>query len=218
MKPHNGNSKMKQMQRLSFFLLFGLLALGAWAQQDPMFSQYYFNPLTVNPAYAGTRDALSFTGLVRRQWMGISSAPVTEGFSVHSPDRARRNGFGLNVVNDRISYLGQTWLSGSYAYRIPMGDYKLQLGISGVLYNYRINWNKAHLIDPTDQVPALYGRNLWLPNAGFGAFFYGDKLYAGLSVPHLLVNSLDNNRPGISLSSKDSDVAALKRLDRKSVV
>jgi type IX secretion system PorP/SprF family membrane protein len=211
MKPHNGNSKMKQMQRLSFFLLFGLLALGAWAQQDPMFSQYYFNPLTVNPAYAGTRDALSFTGLVRRQWMGISSAPVTEGFSVHSPDRARRNGFGLNVVNDRISYLGQTWLSGSYAYRIPMGDYKLQLGISGVLYNYRINWNKAHLIDPTDQVPALYGRNLWLPNAGFGAFFYGDKLYAGLSVPHLLVNSLDNNRPGISLSSKDSDVAALKR-------
>lgn len=188
-----------------------LTAFPALGQQDPMFSQYYFNPMTVNPAYVGSRDVVSMTGLVRRQWLGISGAPVTGGFSIHTPDAARRNGFGLSVVNDQISYLGQTWVSAAYAYRIPIGKYKLQLGLQGSLYNWRINWNKAHLIDPNDDVPVFYGRNLLLPNAGFGAFFWGDKLYAGLSLPHLLVNSLDNNRPGISFNSKDSDIAALKR-------
>jgi type IX secretion system PorP/SprF family membrane protein len=211
MKAPHGNSMKDTMKKLAFFLLLAFAALGGRAQQDPMFSQYYFNPLTINPAYAGSRDALSISGLVRRQWLGISSAPVTGGLSIQSPDKARKNGFGLSVVNDQISYIGQTWISGSYAYRIPMGKYKLQLGLQGVMYNWRVNWNKAHLIDPNDNVPNLYGRNLWLPNAGFGAFFYSDKLYAGFSIPHLLVNSLDNNRPGISLSNKDSDIAALKR-------
>jgi type IX secretion system PorP/SprF family membrane protein len=199
------------MKQLACLLLLAMAALQAWAQQDPMFSQYYFNPTIVNPAYVGSRDALSVTGLVRRQWLGISSAPVTGGFSIHTPDRVRRNGFGLSFVNDKISYLGQSWLSGSYAYRIPMGKYNLQLGLQGVLYNWRIDWSKAHLIDPNDVVPAQYGRNLWLPNAGVGAFFYSDKLYAGISVPHMLVNSLDNNRPGISFNSRDNDIAALKR-------
>lgn len=192
-------------------LLLCLMAIPAWGQQDPMFSQYYFNPMTVNPAYVGSRDVVSMTGLVRRQWLGISGAPFTGGFSIHTPDAARRNGFGLSVVNDQISYLGQTWVSAAYAYRIPLGKYNLQLGLQGVLYNWRINWNKAHLIDPNDDVPAFYGRNLLVPNAGFGAYFWGKNLYAGLSLPHLLVNSLDNNRPGISLNSKDSDIAALKR-------
>lgn len=211
MKTSNGNIKMDHMKRLAFFLLLVLCMGGAYAQQDPMFSQYYFNPLTINPAYAGSRDALSLTGLVRRQWLGIPSAPITQGFSMHMPDAKRRNGFGLTIVNDKISYLGQSWISASYAYRIPMGQYNLQLGLQGTVYNWRANWAKSHLIDPADQVPTQYGRNLWVPNAGFGAFFYGDKLYAGLSIPHLLVNSLDNNRPGISLNSKKSDIAALKR-------
>lgn len=176
-----------------------------------MFSQYYFNPLVVNPAYAGSRDVVSMTGLVRRQWLGISTAPVTGGFSLHTPDAARRNGFGFTLVNDQLSYIGQTWMSAAYAYRIPLGKYKLQLGLQGVLYNWRINWGKAHLIDPNDDLPVYYGRNLLLPNVGFGAFFYGEKLYAGMSFPHLLVNSLDHNRPGISLNSQNSAIAALKR-------
>lgn len=201
----------KMKKQLAFmFLLFAGFAL--YAQQDPMFSQYYFNPLTVNPAYAGSRDAVSVTALVRRQWLGISGAPVTQGFSIHTPDVKRRNGFGLSLVNDNISYLGQTWMSGQYAYRIPVGkDFNLQLGLQGTLYNWRVNWNKAVLIDPGDDVPTFYGRNLWLPNAGFGAFFWGKKGYIGASIPHLLVNSLDKNRPGIGFSNKESAIAALKR-------
>lgn len=196
------------------YILIGLLlmsGLAAWAQQDPMFSQYYFNAMAVNPAYAGSRDALTVSALGRWQWVGMDGAPRTQTFSIHTPDGSRRNGFGLNIVNDRISYLGQTWLTAAYAYRIPMGDYKLQLGLQGTLFNWRINWNEAVLNDMNDQVPMNYANNLWLPNAGFGAFFYGDNVYAGFSIPHLLVNSLDANRPGLSFDSKQGAFAALKR-------
>jgi type IX secretion system PorP/SprF family membrane protein len=197
---------------IALFFALTLLPHTAKSQQDPMFSQYYFNPLTVNPAYAGSRDVMSVTGLVRRQWLGISSAPVTGGFSFHTPDGKRQNGFGLTVVNDQISYIGQTWVSGQYAYRLRFRhDYNLQLGLQATVYNWRVNWSKAHLIDPNDDIPAFYGRNLWLPNAGFGAFFWGKKLYAGFSIPHLLVNTLSNNNPGISFNSRKSDIAALKR-------
>jgi type IX secretion system PorP/SprF family membrane protein len=203
--------KTTKMKKQLTFLLFSFMALAGFAQQDPMFSQYYFNPLTVNPAYAGSRDAVSMTGLVRKQWVGISGAPTTAGFSIHTPDVKRRNGFGLSLVNDQISYLGQTWFSGQYAYRVPMGKYNLQLGLQATVFNWRVNWSKAVLIDQNDAVPAFYGKNLWVPNAGFGAFFWGDNAYLGFSMPRLLVNSLDANRPGISLSNKDSQIAALKR-------
>lgn len=204
---------MKELKLLTLTLTLALTLLcgESSAQQDPMFSQYMFNTLSVNPAYAGARDALAVTGLFRRQWLGISTAPVTQTLSIHSPDGSRRNGFGLTVVNDKISYLGQTWITGAYAYRIPMGDYKLSLGLQGTLYNWRINWGKAQLIDPQDALPASYGSNFWVPNAGFGAFFYGPRAYVGFSIPHLLVNSLDSNRPGIGFDSRSTTFAALKR-------
>lgn len=199
------------MRRLLYTLL--MIAFGAplVAQQDPMFSQYMFNPLSVNPAYAGSRDALSVTALGRWQWVGMEGAPRTQTLGIHTPNGSRRNGFGLNIVNDKVSYLGQTWLSASYAYRIPLGKYKLQLGLQGTMFNWRVNWEKAQLVDMADDVPAGYGNNLWVPNAGFGAFFYGERGYAGFSVPHLLVNSLASSRPGISFDSKQSAFAALKR-------
>jgi type IX secretion system PorP/SprF family membrane protein len=203
-----------RMKKILLGICLAMSGLSLWAQQDPMLSQYYFNPLVVNPAYAGSRDALNIAALGRWQWAGISGAPRTQGLSIHTPDAQRRNGFGFNILNDKISYLGQTWLTGAYAYRIPLGgkgDYNLQLGLQGTLFNWRIDWTKANLIDPTDVVPSQYGRNLWLPNAGFGAFFYGKRAYAGFSVPHLLVNSLSSARPGISFNSSDASVAALKR-------
>lgn len=192
------------------------LALGfsapAFGQQDPMYSQYMFNGLSINPAYAGSRDALSTTALFRKQWVGLEGAPSTQSFSLHSPTRNRRNAFGFQIVNDNISYLGQTWLTFSYAYRIEIGEKAhLHLGLQGSIYNYRINWNQAELIDPNDNVILGYGNNLWLPNAGAGAWYYNDKFYAGISVPHLLVNSLDKNRPGISVLAASANIAALRR-------
>lgn len=202
----------KLLRALGLCILAGLGFGTVKAQQDPMYSQYMFNGLSINPAYAGSRDALSTTFIYRKQWVGLDGAPTTQSFSLHSPTRNRRNAFGFQMVNDRISYLGQTWLTFSYAYRLPVGEKgMLHLGLQASIYNYRINWSQAELIDPNDNVAATYGKSLWLPNAGTGAWYYTDKFYVGLSAPHLLVNSLDKNRPGISILAANQNIAALRR-------
>lgn len=176
-----------------------------------MYSQYMWNALSVNPAYTGSADALSALMLVRKQWLGIAGSPHTQNLAVHMPTRIGKSAFGLNMINDQISYLGQTWTSLSYAFRIDTKRGKLALGLSGSVYNYRINWSKAKLIDPNDVIPTVYGRNMVLPNAGFGMYYYSDNFYAGFSVPHLLVNSLSTVTPGVKFSDTDISVAALKR-------
>ncbi len=200
--------------RNKLLLLFVLSFLGGFisAQQDPQYSQYMFNGLVVNPAYAGSREALHINGLFRAQWLGIPGAPITQTFSLHAPTRNLRHGFGGTLVNDAISYLRQTWASFDYAYRIPSGKTGyFCLGLRATFHNYRINWAEADLKNPSDFVPVTYGNNFFLPNAGTGFYYYNKNLYAGISVPRLLINSLDQNRAGISLSENATDIPQLKR-------
>jgi type IX secretion system PorP/SprF family membrane protein len=199
------------MKKILYIALFLMAVLEVRGQQQPMYSQYYFNALSVNPAYAGSRESLTLTALFRRQWLGIQSAPITQTISAHAPDYSRRNGFGITLVNDKISYLGQTWITGSYAYRINMGKHKLAFGLNGTIFNWRINWAKAVLIDQLDEVPGRYGDSYWMPNVGAGVFFYGPRAYLGVSAPHLLVNSFGQNGPTTSISNGNSSIAALRR-------
>ncbi|MFN8394501.1 MAG: type IX secretion system membrane protein PorP/SprF [Bacteroidia bacterium] len=180
-------------------------------QQDAMYSQYMFNGMAVNPAYAGSRDVLSITGLFRAQWLNVPGAPVTQNLAIHSPSRNGRYGFGLNLVNDHISYLGQTWVNGLFAYRIPTKRGKLALGLQGAFSHYRINWNEAYLINPNDQILSTHGRSLFLPNVGFGIYYNEKNWFAGASAPHLLVNSLNTARPGVGLGQSTQNLAILSR-------
>lgn len=199
------------MKKLWIILGMMLLGSASFAQQDAMYSQYMFNPLSVNPAYAGSRGTISGLLLMRRQWLGIPGAPATETFQFHMPTPNKRYGFGINVINDHISYLSQTWVNASYAFRIPVGPGTMALGLQGSVNNYRINWDRAELIDPLDPIPATYGRQLLLPNAGTGLWYNTDRWYAGISIPHLLINSLDSNEPGISIVAGNTNLALLKR-------
>ena len=188
----------------SFFKLLGIICLCltplvSQAQQDPMYSQYMFNGLAFNPAYAGSRDAISLNALARMQWVGFSGAPTTQSFSFHLPTYNRRHGFGFSAINDQISYLGQTWLNADYAYRIPMGKVKLAFGLRATVDIFRIAWEDADFKDRTDQVAINYPSQTFLPNAGFGMYLYSNSAYLGLSVPRLLVNNFDSVVPEISL-------------------
>lgn len=174
-----------------------------------MYSQYMFNGLAFNPAYAGSRDAMSLSGLARMQWIGFSGAPTTQSFSFHLPTFNRRHGFGFGVVNDQISYLGQTWLNADYAYRIPMGKVKLAFGLRATVDIFRIDWEDAGLKDRTDQVAIDYPSQSYLPNAGFGMYLYSKSAYVGLSVPRLLVNNFDSVIPEISLDG--NGIGGLRR-------
>jgi type IX secretion system PorP/SprF family membrane protein len=172
---------------LGFLMLSGLVAS---AQQDAMFSQYMFNPIAVNPAYVGSNEVLTFTGLFRKQWVGIEGAPTTGTFSVDAPLRGEKMGLGLNVVADKIGIISTIGVFGSYAYRIKTSENgRLALGLQAGFSQYTANLQGVNLGDPND--PAFANNiNHIQPNVGVGIWYNTDKLFVGASSPHLVNNSL----------------------------
>jgi type IX secretion system PorP/SprF family membrane protein len=178
-------------------LLISFLAAGAiqlLAQQDPHYSQYMFNGLVLNPAYAGSREQVSINALYRRQWAGLDGAPTTQSLSVHGPSRNLRHGFGLSLFNDAIGATRQMNVSATYAFRIAMGEKAhLALGLQGSLLNYRADFASIKLKDPNDPAYTNENINLLLPNAGAGIYFNTQSFYAGVSVPHLFNHNLTDD-------------------------
>jgi type IX secretion system PorP/SprF family membrane protein len=179
-----------------------LVMMGPWgrglrAQQDPHYTQYIFNGLSLNPAYAGSRGTLSGMFFFRNQWTGFPGAPVTQSFSYHMPGAKQRAGYGISVMNDKIGYTQQQWITLSYAYIIPLGERAhLAFGLRGGAMNYRINYNRVEANDLQDPVITNNVRSLLMPNVGTGVYFSNDRLYAGLSMPHILNTPLVSQEPG----------------------
>jgi type IX secretion system PorP/SprF family membrane protein len=165
------------------------------AQQDPHHTQYLFNGMAINPAYAGSRGTIAATFLFRKQWVGFDGAPETQSLSAHMPGGNGRYGFGLTFINDKIGYLGQQWIQGSYAFAFPLGPGKLALGLQGGLLNFKIHWNEVRAVDVVDDVFAQTAQAMLLPNVGTGVYYYTDRLYLGASAPHLLESGLIEPNP-----------------------
>lgn len=191
--------------RIVTTVISGLLSLGAIAQQDAGFSQYFFNQLYVNPAYAGSRDALSGTLVHRSQWVGMSGAPNTQSLTIHSPLPRTRAGVGVQIYNDRYGPLGTTGLQGVYSYYVPVGDYKLAFGLAGTMTNLRIDYADIQVEDPTDE--AFTGNSYsWVPDAAAGVYLYKTRFYAGLSATHLF-----QSRFGLATNADNSGSAKFYR-------
>lgn len=160
------------------------------AQQAPMYTHYMNNTLSANPAYAGSRDALTVTALHRSQWVGFPGAPLTETLTLHSPLRNRHIGLGLSVLNDKIGPTNNTSVFVDYAYIMRITEKsKLALGLSAGLNIYHANLMAIQLdqqIDPSFQTDI---NNHVTPNFGFGVYYSRDRFYAGISIPNLLQNS-----------------------------
>ena len=165
----------------------------ALAQQDAMYSMYMFNGLAINPAYAGSRETLSLTALYRHQWTGFEGAPKTAVLVGHSPLLNDKIGLGLSVTSDNISIFNMMHISASYAYRIKIRKGKLALGMSVTMSNYRARWSDVTLNNNNDQAFASNSDNVTNPNFGYGIYYYSDKLYVGVSVPHILNNGLSED-------------------------
>jgi len=170
------------------------------AQQDPMYTQYMYNTISVNPAYAGSRDALSIVGLAREQWVGIPGRPRTQTLTIHAPIHTGNSnlsfsggtdmGLGLSVINDDLGNYHQTMIFADYAYSIQTTDYaRLAFGLK-----VGVNVFQANLMDLQHQTggdPAVYNiDNKVLPNVGVGLYYYSDQGYVGLSVPKLIQHDL----------------------------
>ncbi len=172
----------KTLTLFTFVLLLGKMA---FAQQEPMFTKYMFNSLIYNPGYAGSKEYLSVGLLHRTQWVEIEGAPVTQSLTAHTPLRNERVGVGFSLVNDLIGPSRTTSANLAYAYRIPMGKFKLSVGLQGGVENYNANWKDLVIDDPDDLV-FQENVNLVLPNFGMGLFFYSKSFYAGISSPKLV--------------------------------
>jgi type IX secretion system PorP/SprF family membrane protein len=170
------------------FLLFALIVTcySGFAQQDAQFTQYMYNTININPAYAGSRGVMSIFGLHRTQWVGLDGAPTTNAFSVNTPINNSNLGVGVSFVNDKIGPTNDNTISADVSYSIQTSEeYKLSFGIkaSGNLFNLDVN--KLNPADAND--PSLQNLSSeFSPNFGAGIYLHSDKLYFGLSVPNFL--------------------------------
>jgi type IX secretion system PorP/SprF family membrane protein len=175
------------------------------AQQDPMYTQYMFNTLAINPAYAGSRNVVSATALFRNQWTGIEGAPKTGTFTIDAPILDNKIGIGFQLITDK---LGVTQTNGgvvSAAYRIRMEKGTLSFGIQGNVSQYKVNLTDVPLSSQPGYDPAFANNiNKTLFNFGTGVYYNSDRFYIGLSAQDLMPNSLSSNNSEVKLSGKQS--------------
>ena len=164
-----------------------LLSFETQAQQDPQYTQYMYNTMSVNAGYAGQRNVLSATALYRTQWVGIDGAPKTITFGIHSPLKNERIGLGLNIVSDQLGPAEETSIDANVSYTIPVdesGDLELSFGIKGGLHILDTDWSKGRF----QNSDRLFNENIDLisPTLGAGLYLHSEKWYLGLSVPNIL--------------------------------
>lgn len=173
-------------------------AAASYAQQDAQFTQYMYNTINVNPAYAGSRGALSIFALHRTQWVGLDGAPVTNAVSINTPLNESNLGLGVSLINDRIGPTHENTISADLSYTIPTSEsFKLSFGIKGTANLFDLNTDE---LNPVDNDPSLQNYNKFTPNIGAGLYLHSDKAYVGFSVP----NFIETNR------FNDNDVKIFK--------
>jgi len=160
------------------------------AQQDAQYTQYMYNTLSINPAYAGSRGGISALGLHRSQWVGLDGGPRTQTASIHSPiGDSKRVGLGLNIVNDEIFITNETYIDVSFSYTIPTGDNsKLAFGLKAGTHLLDIRYSEASAFQGGDNFATNQDDidNKFSPQVGVGLFYYTDKFYLGASAPNIL--------------------------------
>ena len=177
--------------------IFILSVSSALAQQLPQFTQYMFNTISINPAYAGSRETFSAVGLHRSQWVGLEGGPETQTLSVHSPLRNDKIGLGLSFINDKLGYENFSYIYGDFSYTIRTGaNSELAFGIKAGFTHY--NLDQELLNDPSVVNDPFFNdvSNRWSPNVGAGIYWHSQRWYVGLSSPRILNTDYNNGGNG----------------------
>ncbi|PJA08582.1 MAG: hypothetical protein COX70_03325 [Flavobacteriales bacterium CG_4_10_14_0_2_um_filter_32_8] len=168
-----------------FIILIILTAIESFAQQDPQYSLYMFNPMGVNPGYAGSREVLSAVLVHRSQWIGLEGAPTTQTLAINSPLKNKNMGVGLQVVNDNIGPRTTQTVAATYAYRIKVGAGRLAFGLRAGILNYHYNWDKIEYKDQEDAIPTTAEESFIKPTFDFGIYYNSRTMYFGIAADHL---------------------------------
>lgn len=192
--------KNRDLRSVKFIgrLLLTMMALGVfitngYAQQRPVYSQYMFNGLALNPAYAGSQKQFTATAVYRDQWVNFDGAPTTKTFSAHSGFAKKKIGLGFMVASEEIGVHKDLSLYAYYSYKIVMRKGVLSMGLQAGFNNLQSDFGKLTLEDPSD---IFLSTNLqkFNPNFGTGLFYSTDRAYIGLSVPYIVNNKVVNTK------------------------
>lgn len=193
---------------IGIFLLF--IATRSTAQYDALFTQYMFNEVFINPAYAGSKEAMSATLLHRQQWVNFPGRPQTTSFSTHGPLQGDKMGLGLSVLNEKVGVMTRNLIYASYAYRLKFENKStLAMGLMGGLDHQMNKLPSLKLSnDANAQVDPQFANapNVLAPNFGIGLYYNTKTLYVGLSVPRLVDNQVRFGQDG-STTIKTTKVA-----------
>ncbi len=175
------------MKKHILYLFLLVITAPVYGQQDEQMSLYMYNQLYFNPAYAGSRDALSAIAVARFQWVSFDGAPRSQWFSAHAPLMQRYLGVGAHAVNDRIGNRSRTAVYADLSGSIPLNDKgsRLAAGISGGIDVVGFDFSSVKVTDESDP----YFGEVYTdtkPNLGAGLYYYGEKHYISLSSPRLL--------------------------------
>lgn len=166
-----------------------LLGVSTFAQQDAQYTQYMYNTVSVNPAYAGSRGHMSIAGLYRAQWVGLDGAPETQTLNLHTPIGYRGVGLGLSFVNDVIGPTSETYFDLDFSYTIQTDvDARLSFGLKASAHLLDIQFSELNQDGGQGPDPTLQQNidNRFSPNVGAGVYYHTERFYAGLSVPRIL--------------------------------
>ncbi len=202
----------KEIKKIFIVGIFLIIGLHNFGQEN----FYIFNPVTLNPAYAGSKDVLCITAINRTQWIGIEGAPKVQTISMHSPivqnpeyglsSFIQNTGFGLSIVNDIIGSTNKTWVTGDYSYTININKKKdkLAFGLKLGADIFNVDFSDREVHDDSDIVYSTPIKNKIKPNFGFGMYYHSKKYYAGIAIPRLLSNEFNETDFGtISLLTRD---------------
>lgn len=177
--------------RSVFTLLLTLVFCSGFAQQDPQYTQYLFNPLSVNSAYAGSHDALSVALLAREQWMGMPGRPRTQAVSAHLPLGNPALALGFSAISDQHGPVKSSQMATDFALRTPLNDRtRIALGIKTSVTLYHIALAELENTDPTDLAFAQNLNGSAHPNIGASLYVWNAHRYIGVSAPRLVENKL----------------------------
>jgi type IX secretion system PorP/SprF family membrane protein len=191
----------KRFNILTVFLISGTLS----AQTIDYSEGYFFNPITINPAYAGGRGALNVSFLYDQQWTGITGAPETVALSADAPLLNSRLGLGLNIIRDKYAVTKETAFKTSYAYRLDLGGDILSLGLGAGLITTNTKWSDLVVIDPGDDLYLTDSKVFALPDFSFGMYYSVKNYFAGFSIPNLIDYDFDYNKNKYALKVNPGD-------------
>jgi type IX secretion system PorP/SprF family membrane protein len=184
--------------RKLYTLLFSLVALSAFAQQDPLYSQYMLNPLVINPAYSGLNNNFNAMVGYRTQWTGLEGQPKTINASVHTSLVDNKVGAGILFTNDKIGNLSSTEAKATFAYKLNFEESTFSFGMQAGIQSFNTDYSGLNILDKGDNA-FMGGERGTRINMGVGVVLKSEKYFIGFSVPRLLPTTFKNGNQEFDL-------------------